>query len=64
MGAAGAFAPVYLQQRVQCTCPDEELSYKWLYFSPKISSFSPKMSFLVQKIWYNFKWCLGSPFYP
>ena len=43
MGAAGAFAPVNLQQRVHCTRPEEELSYKWPFFSLK-------RTFLVQKI--------------
>ena len=28
-GAAGAFAPVYFEQGVQCSRPDEELSRKW-----------------------------------
>ena len=48
MGAAGAFAPINFQQRVHCTRPDEELSYKDLYFSLK-------MSFLVQKMLHNFE---------
>merc|ERR1711978_639861 len=53
-GAVGAFAPVNFQQRVHCTRPDEELSYKWPYFSLKMSFLSPKRSFLVRKMWYNF----------
>ena len=42
-GAAGAFAPVNFKQRVHCIRPDEELFYKWPYFSLK-------MSILVQKM--------------
>ena len=48
MGVAGAFVPINFEQRVHCTRPDEELSYKWPYFSLK-------MHFLMQKMWYNFK---------
>ena len=42
MGAAGAFAPVNLKQRVHCTRPDEELPYKWIYFSLKMSFLRPR----------------------
>ena len=50
-GAAGAFAPVNFQQRVHCTRPDEELSYKWLYFSLKMSFLSPKLKILIEVAW-------------
>ena len=46
-GAFDAFAPVSFQQRVHCTPPDEELSYKWLFFSPKISVLFLKGAFSV-----------------
>ena len=46
-GAAGAFALVNFQQWVHCTRPDEELSYKWPYFSLKMSFFSQKNELLV-----------------
>ena len=61
-GAAGAFAPVNLQQRVHCTRPDEEMSYKWFNFSLKMSFLSPKRSLLMEKCGtiFNF-WGLGSP---
>ena len=55
MGAAGAFAPVNFQKRVQCTRPDKELSYKWPFFSPKKSFFNLKRTFLMQKMWFIFK---------
>ena len=42
-GAEGAFAPVNFQQRVQCTRPDEELSYKWPFFARKGGFWSKKM---------------------
>ena len=64
-GAAGAFAPVNFQQRLHCTRPDEELPFKWLCISLKMSFLSPKRSFLIQtcgKI-LNF-WGMGSPLYP
>ena len=72
MGAAGAFAPVNFQQRVHCTRPDEELSYKWLYFSLKMSFLSPKKSFLSSKRSFLMQkcgtilniWGVGSPLYP
>ena len=53
-GAAGAFAPVNFQQRVHCTRPDEELPYKWLYFSLKMSFWVHKRAFWVQK---GASWC-------
>ena len=50
MGAAGAFD---FQLWLHCTLPDEELSRKWPFFSPK-------RTFLVQKMWYDFKfWVCG-----
>ena len=54
-GAAGAFAPVNFWHLVHCTRPDKELSYKWPFFSQKRSFFSPKTTFLVQKMWHIFK---------
>ena len=41
-GAAGAFAPVNFQQRVHCTRPDEELSWKWPLASQKRNFFCAK----------------------
>ena len=48
--AAGAFAPVNFQQRVQCTRPDKDLSYKWPFFSPKRTLLMLKMRFIF-KFW-------------